>query len=65
MSTDRMLGTFCFAEFIAHYYLLPRKTEDEETDNQPEILNENILEDNHNLCDYPSTIPLMSSKEKV
>ena len=21
----RMLDTFCFAEFIAHYYLLPRK----------------------------------------
>ena len=28
-------------------------------------MNENILEDNHKLCDYPSTIPLMSSKEKL
>ena len=61
----RELDTFCFAEFIAHYYLAPRKTEDEENDNQPEILNEDVLEDNHNLCNYPSTIPLMSSKEKL
>ena len=61
----RELDTFCFAEFIAHYYLAPRKTEDEENDNQPEILNENVLEDNHNLCNYPCTIPLMSSKEKL
>ena len=61
----RELDTFCFAEFIAHYYLAPRKTEDEENDNQPEILNENVLEDNHNLCNYPSIIPLMSSKEKL
>ena len=61
----RELDPFCFAEFIAHFYLAPKKTEDEENDNQPEILNENVLEDNHNLCKYPSTIPLMSSKEKL
>ena len=29
----RMLYTFCFAKFIAHYYLLHRKAEDEENDN--------------------------------
>ena len=27
-------------------------------------MNENILEDNNNLCDYPST-PLILSKEKL
>ena len=36
--------------------------EDEENFNQPEILNETVLDDDHNLCIYPSTIPLMSSK---
>ena len=29
----RMLDTFCVTEYIAHYYLLPRKTEDGEIDN--------------------------------
>ena len=59
------LDTFCFAECIAHFYLASRKIEDEENDKQPKVLNENVLEDNHNLCNYPSAIPLMSSKEKL
>ena len=53
------LDTYFVAAFISQYYLAPRKTED---DNQPKVLNESVLEDNHNLCNYPSTIPLMSSK---
>ena len=34
------------------FCLVLRKTEDEENDNQPEILQEHVLEDNHNLCNY-------------
>ena len=41
------------------------KTDDEENDNQPEMLQEIILENNHNICGYPLTIPVMSSKEKL
>ena len=59
------LHKFCYAEFLTHYYLPSRQIDDDENDNQPEILQENALENNHNVCDYPKTIPLMSSKEKL
>ena len=57
---------FCYAKFLSHYVLVSGKTVNEGNDSQPEILNnENMLEVNHNLCGYPLTIPLMSSKEKL
>ena len=34
-------------------------------DSQPKILQEDLLENNHSSCNYPATIPLMSSKEKL
>ena len=40
-----ILDRFCYAEFLAHYILVPRKTDSEENERQPEILEENILED--------------------
>ena len=60
-----VLDSFCFAEFIAHYYLLPKNIKDSGNDNQPTVLQEIILETNHMACNYPSTIPLMNSKEKL
>ena len=60
-----VLDKFCYAEFLAHYYLPSRQVCDEENDNQPEVLDESTLESNHHLCDYPQTTPLMSSKEKL
>ena len=61
----QVLDTFCFAEFISHYYVVAAKPENE-NDSQPEILQDYVLDDNHSDCSYPSTIPLMSSvKEKL
>ena len=60
-----VLDKFCYAEFLAHYYLPSRQVCDEENDNQPEVLDESTLESNHHLCDYPQTTPLMSSMEKL
>ena len=61
----KIINNFCYAEFFAHSILVPKKTNDEENDCQPEILQENVLEENNSLCGYPITIPLMSSKEKL
>ena len=58
-----ILDRFCYTEFLAHYVLVSGKTDNEENDSQPEIRNDNVLEENHSLCGYPLTIPLMSSKE--
>ena len=58
------LDNFCYAEFVAHYYLLP-KNSNSVNDNQPTVLQELILELNHTPCNYPHTIPLMNSKEKL
>ena len=60
-----ILDSFCFAEFVAHYYLLPKQSNDYVNDSQPAVLQELILEINHSACNYPSTIPLMNSKEKL
>ena len=58
-----MLNNRCYAEFLAYYYLDISK-KDEENDNQPIILNDELMEE-HNTCTYPSAVPLMSSKEKL
>ena len=60
-----ILDRFCYAEFLAHYYLLPKTSNDSVNDSQPAVLEELLLEINHNACNYPSTIPLMNSKEKL
>ena len=60
-----ILDRFCYAEFLAHYYLLPKTSNDSVNDSQPTVLEELLLEINHNACNYPSTIPLMNSKEKL
>ena len=60
-----ILDSFCYAEFVAHYYLLPNNSNDYVNDSQPTVLQELYLENNHNACNYPPTIPLMNSKEKL
>ena len=60
----QILDQFCFADFLAHYYIVPRS--ENENDNQPEIFQEILIEENHSPCGYPSPIPLMSlKKEKI
>ena len=54
------LDNMCYAEFLSHYYLAPYVDDETINDNQPNILQEEILENNSNPCGYPSIIPLMS-----
>ena len=48
-----ILDSFCYAEFISHYYLLPKNPNDDTNDNQPTILQELLLEVNHTACKLP------------
>ena len=62
----RVLDSFCLAEFLSHYYIVSANYPETENDNQPEILQDQLLDENHALCVYPTSIPLMSStKEKL
>ena len=61
----KMLDTICFANFLVYYYILPTATMDTVNDSQPTIFQEDILSNNNNSCNYPVTIPLMSSTDKL
>ena len=54
----KMLDTFCYENFLAHYYILPNIYT--VNNSQPTILQEDLLENNNNSRNYPATIPLMS-----
>ena len=45
-----ILDSFCYVESLTHYILAPIKTDDEENDSEPEILEETDLEENRSLC---------------
>ena len=45
-----------YAEFLADYVIVSGKTDNEENDSQPEILNENVLEENRSLCGYSADV---------
>ena len=54
----KMLDTFSYANFLAHYYIIPNTGT--VNDSQPTIFQEDLLENNQSSCNYPTTIPLMS-----
>lgn len=58
-----MLDSLCFAEFLSSSYTI-LKSDKNSNDSQPIVLDDNIVEENHKNSIYPTTIPLMSSKEK-
>ena len=45
-----ILDTFCYAEFLSHYVLLPKTVDNNVTDSQPVVLQEVLFESNHNVC---------------
>ena len=47
-----VLNDMCYSEFLAHYYVDVRPKE-VDNDNQPEILNDETMEENANQCPYP------------
>jgi len=57
-----VVDKLCFAEFYAYYYLdLSKWTEN---DCQPEVLEDEVIEKNHDVNVLPATIPLMSEKKE-
>ena len=60
------LNNICFAEFLSQYYLAPKKVNDDnKNDSQPEVLQDDMLENNNTVSTLPDNVPLMSSKEKL
>ena len=58
----------CYAEFLAHYYLdvkFKGDSENGDNDNQPNLLNDELMESNESSCPFPPVLPLMNSKEKL
>ena len=60
-----VVDQLCYAEFLSHYYLDPKPRDDTVNDCQPEVLIDELVEVNHNVNNYPTSIPLMNSKEKL
>ena len=58
-----MLDSLCFAEFLSSSYTI-LKSDKNSNDSQPIVLDDNTVEEYHKNSIYPTTIPLMSSKEK-
>ena len=45
--------------------MLPKDSNNSVNDSQPTVLKDLLLESTPSACNYPSTIPLMNSKEKL
>ena len=54
-----------FVEFLSYYYIAPKSVKDKESDCQPIILDDELMDSNHVKSSFPKVIPLMSSKEKI
>ena len=52
----------CFSELLSLFYPNLRTTKDLESDYQPVVLDDELLEKERQDCNYPKEIPLMSSK---
>ena len=58
------IGAMCFAEFPSYYYIAPKSIKDIDSDCQPIVLDDKLMESNHAKSGYPKVIPLMPIKEK-
>ena len=58
------LDSMCFAEFLAFYYVEISNQKENINDNQPVLLEDELLEENNDKCSYPSNVPLMSTKKE-
>ena len=58
-----VLNDFCYAEFLA-YYTLENKS-NKISEYQPDELNDNLIENNHEECSYPKKIKLIISGDKI
>ena len=59
-----IIDQLCYAKFFANYYLKPN-LKDIQNVNQPEVLTDEVMQENNQRNSLPKTIPLMSSKETL
>ena len=50
----RVLNDFCYTEFLAHYTL--ENKSNKTCEYQPDELDDNLIENNHEKCSYPQKI---------
>ena len=60
-----IVDRLCFAEFLSSYYVDARLSKLLESDSQPVVLDDKVMDANHDESIYPKVIPLMSSNEKL
>ena len=61
----KIIDQLCFAEFLSLYYVDAKQLEISENDSQPVVLNDELMNSNHEESIFPKIVPLMSSKEKL
>ena len=58
-----ILDNFCYAEFLAYYTLESKSSKTGEY--QPDELDDNLIENNHEECSYPPKMKLMISGQTM
>ena len=61
----QIIDQICFAEFLSLYYTYLKPSESTENECQPVVLNDKIIEMNHDESGFSKTIALMPVKEKL
>ena len=60
-----LIDSLYFVDFLENYYLIPKPNNDSANDNKPDILVYDLIHNTQEPNNYPSVLPLMSSKEKL
>ena len=61
----KIIDQLCFAEFLSLYYVDAKQIEISENDSQPVVLNDELMDSNHEESICPKIVSLTSSKEKL
>ena len=61
----KIIDQLCFPEFLSLYYVDAKQIEICENDSQPVVLNDELMDSNHEESIFPKIVPLMSSEEKL
>ena len=61
----KIIDQLCSAEFLSLYYVDAKQIEISENNSQPVVLNDELMNSNHEEFIFPKIVPLMSSKEKL
>ena len=61
----KIIDQLCFAEFLSLYYVDAKQIEISENDSQPVILNDKLMDSDHEESVFPKIAPMITSKEKL